>query len=427
VASPLALEHGLGVSLFARLAAGGMKPCLLNEQYRMHPKIAEFSSTRFYGGQVQTRVTAEDRPVPKGYPWPNPEIPVVFIDVSPDEKYIIPRKKVEEESDRDESAIVWEGMSMKDISSAPPAVSDSDRAETDAVNNSQTSSRESLIALLRAGEASPYSPYLRGFEDLKLFYQTSFSNAAEAEVMVELIKGMLESGETTLGQIGVIAPYKSQVRLLADRFRIEGWLEQAASRDVDKYIADVPSKRAIAEKRMAEIRITMKPLPPSSESKGGAGSLSAGLRRKPISSPPDCTPPTVISFSEEEKQFLVGSDGRGAAVTPTKETESAAAISRAALLERLHASFNMPPAVKVQEKKVASEVVATQMYSAPVDDEESEEELREENEHIEVRSVDGFQGREKELIVISSVRSNMEGNVGFLKDWRRLNVAGKAE
>ena len=46
VASPSALEHGLGVSLFARLAAGGMKPSLLNEQYRMHPKIAEFSSVR---------------------------------------------------------------------------------------------------------------------------------------------------------------------------------------------------------------------------------------------------------------------------------------------------------------------------------------------------------------------------------------------
>ena len=42
---------------------------------------------------------------------------------------------------------------------------------------------------------------------------------------------------------------------------------------------------------------------------------------------------------------------------------------------------------------------------------------------IDVHPVDSFQGQERDLIVYSVVRSNAEGNLGFLRSDKRLNVA----
>ena len=42
---------------------------------------------------------------------------------------------------------------------------------------------------------------------------------------------------------------------------------------------------------------------------------------------------------------------------------------------------------------------------------------------ITINTIDGFQGQEKEIVYISLVRSNAKGEIGFLKDYRRINVA----
>lgn len=43
-------------------------------------------------------------------------------------------------------------------------------------------------------------------------------------------------------------------------------------------------------------------------------------------------------------------------------------------------------------------------------------------QNISIRTVDGFQGQERDVIVFSAVRCNEHGNVGFLDDEKRMNV-----
>ena len=60
-------------------------------------------------------------------------------------------------------------------------------------------------------------------------------------------------------------------------------------------------------------------------------------------------------------------------------------------------------------------------YSAQVT--EIKRQLKKLESVIEVSTVDGFQGREKEVIIITMVRSNPRGEIGFLSNEKRMNVA----
>jgi len=78
VVSEEAQRRGLAVSLFSRFASQGVRPVLLDTQYRMHPSIAQFPSDAFYAGQLKSGVRPCDREAPQGFNWPDRRLPVAF-------------------------------------------------------------------------------------------------------------------------------------------------------------------------------------------------------------------------------------------------------------------------------------------------------------------------------------------------------------
>jgi superfamily I DNA and/or RNA helicase len=60
---------------------------------------------------------------------------------------------------------------------------------------------------------------------------------------------------------------------------------------------------------------------------------------------------------------------------------------------------------------------------SPYDDQVERIDRQIDVEEVEVDTVDGFQGREKEVVLLSLVRSNERGEIGFLDEPRRFNVA----
>ncbi|KAJ4993277.1 hypothetical protein SVAN01_01252 [Stagonosporopsis vannaccii] len=115
-------------------------------------------------------------------------------------------------------------------------------------------------------------------------------------------------------------------------------------------------------------------------------------------------------FAEKiEDEGVIGKGGKGMSLGDSKSNEAEAA------LVKMHVGKLMAAGVKEEDIAVITPYNAQLALLAGL--------LKERYPQLELGSVDGFQGREKEAVVVSTVRSNSEHEVGFLGEKRRLNVA----
>ncbi|KAI1804117.1 DNA helicase [Daldinia bambusicola] len=118
----------------------------------------------------------------------------------------------------------------------------------------------------------------------------------------------------------------------------------------------------------------------------------------------------------EEEEDREGKDGKGGGKKGSIRSlfgESKSNEMEAALVKQ-HVKKLVEAGVRPEDIAVVTPYNAQLGLLAP---------LKEAFPGIELGSVDGFQGREKEAVIVSLVRSNPEGEVGFLSEKRRLNVA----
>ncbi|KAF6840783.1 hypothetical protein CMUS01_03816 [Colletotrichum musicola] len=138
--------------------------------------------------------------------------------------------------------------------------------------------------------------------------------------------------------------------------------------------------------------------------------------------------PYEVKDTEDTNEPLVFIDTQGGDYPEKNEDDDKDAVKKAkfslhgesksneteAALVRQHVQSLVDAGVKPEDIAVVTPYNAQLAVLAP---------LKEQFPGIELGSVDGFQGREKEAVIVTLVRSNSEGEVGFLGEKRRLNVA----
>ena len=187
-----AKDGGLGLSLFERLQTIGIEPLLLDTQYRMHPAIAQHPSKAFYMGRIKSGVCAAERPLLEGVRWPNPDVPVVFVNVRGAEQ----NRRIS-------------GPAIGAKTEADQEVRTEEEEVMAADDNQVASNSDTRLAA--ASLPSPAS--------------TSYANPGEAKAVAAVVDALLQSGALPASSVGVITPYAAQATLLQQRSLGRGGVE----------------------------------------------------------------------------------------------------------------------------------------------------------------------------------------------------------
>lgn len=135
--------------------------------------------------------------------------------------------------------------------------------------------------------------------------------------------------------------------------------------------------------------------------------------------------PYEVQDTDDTKEPLVFYDTQGGDFPEKTEDEGAEKTTKGAIMSDSKSNEMEAALVKMHVRNLvdagvlAEDIAIVTPYNAQLA--LLSHDLKERFPGIELGSVDGFQGREKEAVVVSLVRSNPEHEVGFLAEKRRLN------
>ena len=135
--------------------------------------------------------------------------------------------------------------------------------------------------------------------------------------------------------------------------------------------------------------------------------------------------PYEVQDTDDTREPLVFYDTQGGDFPEKTENEDAEKTTKGAIMSDSKSNEMEAALVRLHVKNLvdagvlAEDIAIVTPYNAQLA--LMAQGLKEQFPGIELGSVDGFQGREKEAIIVSLVRSNAEHEVGFLAEKRRLN------